>query len=175
MVGPGRMEPKYSRNQPIPLVLDRVDREIVALLRKDARRTNREIARRVGIAESTCSVRVRRLESSGAIRGYRTVVDPRVLDIGLEAIVTVQLVRHTAEAIAAFWHHAEQLGEAAHIYHLTGLNDFIIHLLVRNTEHLRDLTTGTITTWPEVARLQTSIVFEHREVIGDPPPTPPSW
>lgn len=146
-------------------VLDRVDREILALLQQDARRSNREIARKVGIAESTCSTRVRRLETDGAIRGYRTVIDPRVLDIGIEALVSAQLVRHTADAIAAFWAHAEQLDEAAHIYHLTGQNDFLIHLFLRDSDHLRNLTTGTITTWPEVSRIHTSIVFEHRDTV----------
>lgn len=117
----------------------------------------------MGIAESTCSARLRRLESIGAIRGYRMIVNPKVLGIDLQALVSVQLVRHTADAISAFWHHAENLAEAAHLYHITGTNDFVMHLLVRDVEHLRDLTTYTITTWPEIARVQTSIVFEHRD------------
>lgn len=157
------MKPKDFRNQVDEPLLDRVDREILTLLQHDARCTNREAARRVGIAESTCSARIRRLESIGAIRGYRTVINPKVLGIGLEALIAVQLVRHTAEAISAFWQHAEQLDEASHVYHLTGTNDFMMHLLIRDVEHLRDLTTDTITTWPEIARFQTSIVFEHRD------------
>lgn len=148
-------------------LLDRIDREIVALLQENSRRSNREIAGMVGIAESTCSVRVRRLETTGVIAGYHAVVDPTVFGVGLEAMLAVRLVRHTSEAINAFWAHTEQLPEATGVFHVTGPNDFLVHLLLKDANHLRDVTSTVITSWAEVAHLETSVVFEHRhENVG---------
>ena len=142
--------------------LDRTDREIIALLQENSRRSNREIAALVGIAESTCSVRVRRLETSGVITGYHAAINPAVLGVGLEAMLAVRLVRHTSEAIGAFWGHTSELPEATGVFHLTGPNDFLVHLLLTDANHLREVTSTVITAWPEVAHLETSVVFEHR-------------
>lgn len=146
--------------------LDRIDREMIALVRQNSRRSNREIARLVGLAESTCSGRLRRLEEIGAITGYHATVDPGSMGLHLEAILAARLVRHNKESIDAFWGHTGELTEVTSVFHLTGPNDFLVHLVVRDTEHLRDLTTTLVTTWPEVDRIETSVVFEHRQHWG---------
>lgn len=142
--------------------LDRIDREIIGLLQKDARRSNREIAAKVNLAESTCSGRIRRLEQTGVIAGYHATVSPQALGIGFQAMVAVTLVRHDEKTIAKFWSHSETLKEATGVFHLTGPNDFLVHLVLRDAEHLR-LVATKIPTWSEVASIQTSVVFEHRQ------------
>ncbi len=140
-----------------------MDRDIVALLQQNARRSNREVAMRLGIADSTCSARIRRLEDAGVLTGYQAIVDPAALGIGLEAVVAVQLVRHDPTAIDAFWEHTSELPEATRVFHLTGRDDFLVHLLLADAQALRRVTTEVITTWDEVARFETSVVFEHRD------------
>lgn len=142
--------------------LDRTDRQIVALLQQNARRSNREIAALVGIAESTCSTRIRRIETEGIVTGYQAVVDLGALGVGMQAMVQVQLRRHSGDEIGLFWEHVAELPEAINAYHVTGPYDFLVHLVVADADHLRVATSESLLAWPEVERVQTSVVFEHR-------------
>ena len=141
--------------------LDRTDRAIVALLQENARLSNKEIAGRVGIAQSTCSERIRRLEEAGVFRGFHADVDPAVTGVGLQAMIAVRLHRHETTQVARFRQYAEQLPEVVAFYHMAGSNDFLVHVVVRDSDHLRDIAMGAFTAQPEVAHIETSIIFEH--------------
>jgi len=141
--------------------LDRTDRAIVALLQENARLSNKEVAGRVGIAQSTCSERIKRLEGAGVFRGFHADVDPAVVGIGLQAMIAVRLHRHETSQVARFRAYAEQLAEVVAFYHMAGNNDFLVHVTVRDSDHLRDIAMGAFTAQPEVAHIETSIIFEH--------------
>ncbi len=91
--------------------LDRTDHAIIAILQENARLSNKELAARVGIAPSTCSERMRRLEAEGVFTGFHATVDPTALDIGLQAMIAVRLRRHAAEEVDAFRQHAARMSE----------------------------------------------------------------
>jgi DNA-binding Lrp family transcriptional regulator len=145
---------------PMPY-LDRTDRAIVALLQNEARLSNKEIAARVGIAQSTCSERVRRLERTGVFRGFHADVDQRLLGIGLQAMIAVRLQRHEASQVARFRDLAEQIPEVVSLYHMAGTDDFLVHVVARDSDHLRDIAMGSFSAQPEVTHIETSIIFEH--------------
>lgn len=142
--------------------LDRIDREILALLQHNARLTNKEIAAKIGLAQSSCLARVRRLEHTGALRGYHADVDVRVFGVTLEALVAVRLEKHARAAIAGFERHLSTLPEARTWYHLAGANDYLVHVAVRDADHLRDFVLQAFSTRPEVAHLETALIFSHR-------------
>lgn len=148
--------------------LDRTDRQIVALLQEDARRSNKELAASVGIAPSTCSERVARLRASGVLTGFHAEVDPRAFGIGLQAMIAIRLRRHGAAEVAAFREHAAGMAEVVDVFHITGANDFLAHVVVRDADHLRDLAVTGFTTLPEVAHIETSLVFQHDAKPGYP-------
>jgi len=142
-------------------VLDRTDRAIVAVLQQNARLSNKEIAARVGIAQSTCSERIRRLETAGVFHGFYADIDPAVVGVGLQAMIAVRLHRHETTQVARFRRYAEQLPEVVAFYHMAGTNDFLVHVVVQDSDHLRDIAMGAFTAQPEVAHIETSIIFEH--------------
>ena len=72
-------------------MLDELDSAIVRLLQEDARQTNRDIARKVGIAPSTCLERTRLLRERGVIRGYHAEVDLPSLGRSVQAMVSAQV------------------------------------------------------------------------------------
>jgi DNA-binding Lrp family transcriptional regulator len=146
--------------------LDRIDREIVALLLKNARLSNKEIAGSVGIAQSTCSERIRRLEAAGVFRGFHAEVEPSVVGVGLQAMIAVKLHRHETSQVARFRAYAAQLDEVVAFYHMAGNTDFLVHVAVRDSDHLRDIAMGAFTAQPEVAHIETSIIFEHTRFGG---------
>lgn len=141
--------------------LDRTDCKIVAALQKNARLSNKEIAARAGISPSTCVVRLRRLLAGGALRGFHAEVDPRSLGIGLQAIVAVRLQRHSRELVETFRRYVLQLPEVVSVFHMAGENDFLLHVAVEDSEHLRELALTAFTNREEVAHIQTSLIFEH--------------
>ncbi|MEA2022874.1 MAG: Lrp/AsnC family transcriptional regulator, partial [Actinomycetota bacterium] len=143
--------------------LDRTDRAIIALLQDNARLSNKELAAGAGIAPSTCSERMRRLEVVGVFTGFHAAVDPRALGIGLQAMIAVRLRRHSAEEVRTFERHAKALPEVVSLSHVTGPNDFLLRVVVRDADHLRQLAVSGFTTMREVDHIETALVFEHAE------------
>jgi len=141
--------------------MDRIDNAILAALQNNGRISNKELAAEIGLAPSSCLERMRKLQERGIITGFRAVVDPAALGIGLQAFVLVRLAKHTRSVLDAFRAHIETLPEVVSVYHVAGQEDFVVHVAVRDADHLRNLTLDGFTTRAEVARLNTALVYEH--------------
>jgi DNA-binding Lrp family transcriptional regulator len=142
--------------------LDSVDRALVRELQKDARQTNKALADKVGVAPSTCLERVRELRARGVIRGFRADVEPAAVGRPMEAILSIQQRVSQHGHIESLLEHTASLPETVRVMALTGTTDFIVHVAVRDMRHLRDLV-WALTERPEVARLQSSLVFARTE------------
>lgn len=141
--------------------LDRIDFQILGLLRKNARLSNKEIAEKVGLAPSTCLVRTRMLQKSGAITGFKAELNPLALGVGLQAMIAVRLKRHYKPDVEAFRSHALDLPEVVRLYHVAGPIDFLAHVWAKDPEHLRDLAMTAFTAREEVSHIETELIFEH--------------
>lgn len=141
--------------------LDRIDYEILNLLRNNARISNKEIASKIGLAPSTCLVRIRVLQSSGVISGFHAEIDPVRLGVGIQAMIAVRLLRHFKPDVDAFRSHALNLPEVVQLYHVAGPIDFLVHVWAKNSDHLRDLAMTAFTSRKEVAHIETELIFEH--------------
>lgn len=139
--------------------LDRTDRALLAALQKNARMSNKQLAAKVGLAPSSCLTRVRKLEAEGVIRNYTAELEPRALGLGLQAMISVQLARHASEAFGKIGDHFRALPETSAVYCLGGSIDFLVHVVCRDTDHLRRLTHTGFMSRPEVARIETSLVY----------------
>ena len=146
------------------MALDRIDFDILAALQNDGRLTNKELAGRVGLAPSSCLERVRRLREAGALRGSHAEVDPAVLGIGLQALLAVRLRQHSRDVVDAFRRYVRTVPEVTAVYHVTGAQDFLVHVAVRDSNHLRDMALDAFTTRPEVAHIETSLIFDYARV-----------
>lgn len=140
--------------------LDRIDFVILDALQKNGRLSNKELAGIAGLAPSSCHARVRRLRALDVLRGTHAAVNPIALGIGLQAIVFVRLERHSRDAVVAFRDAMKQLTEVVAVQHVGGVHDFLLHVAVRDTHHLRDLAMDAFTTRPEVATIETHLLFE---------------
>lgn len=142
--------------------LDRIDFAILDHLQNNARLSNKELAAAVGLAPSSCLERVRRLTREGVVRGFHAEVSDHAFGVGVQAMIEVSLERHSREAVEVFTDYAlNQVPEVIGLFHVTGEQDFFMHVAVRDADHLRDLLLDRFTTRPDVARLQTHIVFSH--------------
>jgi DNA-binding Lrp family transcriptional regulator len=141
--------------------LDKIDCQILAALQKNARLPNKVLAARVGIAQSTCLERVRRLHEQKILKSFHAEVEPKALGIGLQAMLGVQFGPHTEEQVAAFRQHILQLPEVVAFYHVAGGKDFLLQVAVRDSDHLRQLALSAFSARTEVANVDTSLIFEH--------------
>jgi DNA-binding Lrp family transcriptional regulator len=141
--------------------LDRIDFAIMEVLQKNARVANNRLAEAVGVAPSTCLERVRRLARLGVLRGYHAEVDPAAVGVGLEALIAVRLRQHSRDLVDSFQDYVVELPEVRSVFHVTGGDDFLVHVAVRDSDHLRDLALDSFTNRPEVDHIHTRLIFKY--------------
>ncbi len=139
--------------------LDSVDAAILRHLQNDARIANKDLAAAVGVAPSTCLDRVNRLRRTGVITGWSTDVDPAAVGRPIEALVMVQVQPHARPLVDPFVAHVRTLPEVRAVHHVTGPDDFVVHVACGSTQDLQRLVLDAFTSRPEVARLQTHLIF----------------
>jgi DNA-binding Lrp family transcriptional regulator len=139
------------------MTVDETDRRILEELRTDARASVRDLASRLHLSRANAYARVRRLQDTGVIRGFTTVVDPASLGLGLPAYVHVRIKQNSWKR---FKDKVLALPEAVHVSLVAG--DFDVTMLVRTRDsaHLRELVLERVQSMPEVLGTQTVLVFE---------------
>lgn len=152
-----------SKNLRTEFPLDDVDRMIVTELQRDGRMTNAELADRVGIAASTCVARVRSLVGRGIITGFTATVDPAITGRTLQVLVSVSIRSGARQRISEFSDELRALPEVLQLFFLGGVEDFIIHLAARDSDHVRDFVMEHLSAHPAVSSTRTSIVFSHHQ------------
>ena len=103
--------------------LDATDHAILAILQSDGRMGVTEIGRRVNLSQPAVSARIKRLEQSGVIAGYRAVIDPTRLGLNIHAVVRLRTVH---ARIAACLEHFSQVCEITGVRRVTGEDCFVI-------------------------------------------------
>jgi len=150
-------------------MLDRTDYALLRLLRKNARLSNKDLAARVGIAPSTALERVRRMREDKVLLGYHAEIAPEAIGVGLQAMVSVRLARHSRALVDGFHAHLLALPEVLACYHVAGADDFLVHVGVRDSDHLRNFTLTAFTERDEVAHIETRLIFEYQRNVELPP------
>jgi DNA-binding Lrp family transcriptional regulator len=142
-------------------VLDEIDREILRVLAADARALTSTLAAHVGLAPSTCLMRVRRLRDSGVIRGFHAELSPQALGRPLQAIISVRLQAHARARIGSFSRQFAALPGVLNVFFLAGVNDFQIHVAAKSPDDLRELVVKHLSASHDVATTETNLIFEH--------------
>ena len=148
--------------------LDRIDVGIITALQNDGRLSNKELASHVGLAPSSCLERVRRLRQRGVLGGVHTRVDAGMVGVGLQAMIAIRLGDHSRPAVERFVAQVPALTEVVAVFNLGGQNDYLLHVMVRNTEHLRDFVLEGLASRPEVSYYETSLLFQEIREGGVP-------
>ncbi|HEY7484045.1 MAG TPA: Lrp/AsnC family transcriptional regulator [Streptosporangiaceae bacterium] len=155
--------------------MDELDTAIVQALQDDGRQTNRDLADRLGIAQSTCLERVRALRRRGVITGFHAEVDLPSLGRPVQALINVRLQPKIREAVEGFRDYVTGLPETLAVFVVSGGDDFIIQVAVRDTGQLRDFVLDHVSRHRNIADVRTALVYDHiRKTAIDPlPPEPP--
>lgn len=144
-----------------PAMIDDTDRAIIRALSSNARMSGAALAAAAGVAESTVSLRLKRLHGSGVIRGYHADVDISALGMTVQALISVRLVSIVREDVDRFRREAPTWPGVLALFHLGGVDDFLLHVAARNASELRDFLLEHLAGQPAVAHTETNLVFDH--------------
>ena len=140
--------------------MDDVDRQILAELQNDGRLTITELAERVSLSLSPCHRRLRALERSGAIAGYRANLNPEALGLTFHALVFVTMRGAARATITAFEDAAARVPAVTQAQRLFGDPDYLLRVTTRDLGHFQQLYDDELSTLPGVQRLTSTLVMK---------------
>ena len=135
------------------VTIDALDWAIIAELEEDARLSNAELARRVGLTPAPCLRRVQRLERDGVIAGYHARVDPRSSGRGLEVIVAVDIAVNDGPTFLDFEEAVSAVPEVSEVRRMLGQPDYYLRVQVADIEAFEELIVSVISRLPAVSRI----------------------
>lgn len=142
------------------MTLDRYDRLILQTLQNDGHLSNQDLADRIGLTPSPCLRRVKALEESGLITGYRALVDARKLGLTLMALIHISMDQHTPERFDHFEAAIADIPEVLECLLITGQSaDYQLKVVVRDMDHYQELLLNRITRIPGVTGVHSSFVL----------------
>jgi Lrp/AsnC family leucine-responsive transcriptional regulator len=140
--------------------LDRYDLRILEVLQGEGRISNQELADRIGLSPSPCLRRVRTLEESGLIVGYRVLLDAKKLGFSLMALIHISMDRHTPERFTNFEARIGELPEVLECLLITGQDaDYQLKVIVRDMDAYQELLLNRITRIEGVSGVHSSFVL----------------
>lgn len=139
--------------------MDEVDKKILKALQGSGRKKNAELARELGVAPSTMLDRIRRLEESGIVRGYRADLDSRKLGLPVQGFLSIILDHHHAEDLRKFEDGIRNIPSVRACYNIAGRFDYLLHIAVRDLEQLGVLIKNQIASLPGVSRSESLLIL----------------
>jgi Lrp/AsnC family leucine-responsive transcriptional regulator len=149
---------------------DEIDAKILTILQQDARTSNAEIARQLGMAPSAILERIRKLEARGVIEGYSARIQPQALDLGLLAFIFVRTderlgMGDAPQVLAA-------MPEVQEVHHIAGEDCYLLKVRVADTDALARLLRERFAAIPAIRSTRTTIVLTTvKETAALPVPT----
>lgn len=137
-------------------MINEIDSKILNIVQSDARVSNAEIARQVGLAPSAVLERVKKLEERGIIRGYATELSAKELGFGLTAFVAVR----TNDCCADTDKFLAQIPEVLEVHDVAGEDSYLLKVRAKNTEDLARLLRERLKNVPNVVSTKTTIVLQ---------------
>jgi len=147
--------------------MDGIDRQILAELQENGRLTITELAAKVRLSLSPCHRRVRELERSGVITGYRAVVDRESVGLAFEAVVFVTMRQEDRDTLLGFEHALARIPNVVQAQRLFGDPDYLLRIVTADLNAYANLEDDILAALPGVQRLTSTLVMKH--VVHDRP------
>lgn len=143
--------------------LDRVDRRILDTLQADARISNQELAKKIGLSPAPCWRRLRRLEEEGFISGYVTLLNGSAIGLPILAYTLVTLENHHPETVRQFDRLIQELPEVLECHSMSGANDYLLRIVAANMEAYEHFLSTRVLQLSAVRSVNTSFVLRTKK------------
>lgn len=153
------------------LKLDQIDRKVLEKLQSNAKITNAQLSKDIGLSPAPTLERVKKLEQSGIIKSYHAHLDPQKVGLGVTTFVQVTLVGHKKSTTEKFVEKIELIPEVIECHHITGSGDFLLKVISKDIASYQSLILEKINEIEEVASTQTMVIlstFKDSKVLPIP-------
>ncbi len=141
--------------------IDTLNWKILKCLQTNARQSNAEIGRQVGISSPAVSERIKKMEDAGIIQSYNALVSPFEVGYQLKAIITV---RAFMGMLKPFLEKVKTYNEVINCYRITGNENIVMEVILRNQKHLESFIDQLIVYGETKTQIVLSHVIKHNEV-----------
>jgi Lrp/AsnC family transcriptional regulator, leucine-responsive regulatory protein len=145
--------------------LDRVDRAMLAALQQDGRMPVAKLAERVGLSETPCARRLKRLESDGYIDGYRAMLSRKSLELGVVAFAQVRFSVHDRSLSDRFEREIQGIARIVSCHNISGTADYLLQIVARDLDEYGIFMRDVLRTLPGVTAVESMLSL--REVKRD--------
>jgi Lrp/AsnC family transcriptional regulator, leucine-responsive regulatory protein len=149
--------------------MDAIDRRMLAILQREGRITNAELADRLHLSPSPCLRRLRALERDGVISGYRAVLDRRRAGLGLTVFVELKVDAHSDRTAAAITKAIDATPEIVSAHIVSGAADFLLEVVVPDLPAYERLMFDTLLKLPNVSDVRSNFALRG---VKEPGPLP---
>lgn len=139
--------------------LDQIDRKILEILQKNAKITNAQLSKEIGLSPAPTLERVKKLEQSGIIESYHAKLDPTKIGLGVSTFVHVTLKGHNKENINIFLNAIQDIDEIVECHHITGSGDFVLRIIAKDIASYQNLMLEKVSEIPVVDNLQSMVIL----------------
>ncbi|MBL87510.1 MULTISPECIES: Lrp/AsnC family transcriptional regulator [Winogradskyella] len=143
------------------MVIDKLNWKILKCLQQNARMSNTEIGRRVGISSPAVSERIKKMEDAEIIQGYTTFVSPFEAGYQLKALITL---RAFMGMLKPFLEKVKTYDEVVNCYRITGNENIVMEVVLKNQKHLETFIDQLITYGETKTQIVLSHVVKHSEI-----------
>ncbi|MFH5879001.1 Lrp/AsnC family transcriptional regulator [Arthrobacter sp. NA-172] len=150
-------------------MIDGIDRTILRYLKEDGRMTATALAAKVGLTVAPCHRRLRDLEASGVIRGYRADIDPAAIGLGFEAIVFVTLRQADRTTMSEFEDRVALIPNIVEAQRLFGSPDYLLRVIAADLPAYQRFYDDQLSALPAVERLNSTLVMKNLKSNAGPP------
>ena len=137
--------------------LDRTDRAILAAIQQDGRLPVAKLAERVGLSETPCARRLKRLESDGYIDGYRAVLSRKALDLGVVAFAQVRFSVHDRALSDRFEREIQAIPRIVSCHNISGTADYLLQVVARDLDEYGVFMRDVLRTLPGVTGVESML------------------
>ncbi|GAA4407536.1 Lrp/AsnC family transcriptional regulator [Nibrella viscosa] len=151
--------------------LDQIDRKVLEILQSNAKITNAQLSKEIGLSPAPTLERVKKLEMSGIIKSYHAQLDREKVGLGVTTFVMVTLVGHKKQVTELFVEKVNSIPEIIECHHITGSGDFLLKVIAKDIASYQVLMLEVINEIEEVASTQTMVIlstFKESKVLPIP-------
>lgn len=139
--------------------LDKIDKKILEILQTNAKITNAQLSKEIGLSPAPTLERVKKLESSGVITSYHAKLNTEKIGLGISTFVQISLTGHDKKSIKTFIDEVNKIDEIIECHHVTGTSDFILRVIAQNIASYQQLMLDKVNEIPVVDSLQSQVIL----------------
>ena len=151
--------------------LDKTDRKILEILQSNAKITNAQLSKEIGLSPAPTLERVKKLETSGLIKSYHAMLDTEKIGLGVSTFVQVTLKGHNKRNIDKFLDEINRIDDVIECHHITGSGDFILKVIAKDISSYQKLMLEKVSEIEVVDSLQSMVIlatFKDSKVLPIP-------